>query len=89
MIRHWLCWISPANSPPADMTLVKLCHFHLPSRDPAYLDELRASLADAHTLDALLIDSGDLVHPTDADEHEAWIAGGPTMPEPSGQPEEG
>lgn len=55
---------------------VQLCHFHLPNRDPAYLAELRASLADAHvTLDALLIDSGDLVHPTDADEHEAWIAG--------------
>jgi len=56
--------------------VVQLCHFHLPSRDPSYLDELRASLADAHvTLDALLVDSGDLVHPTDADEHEAWIAG--------------
>jgi sugar phosphate isomerase/epimerase len=56
--------------------VVQLCHFHLPSRDPAYLAELRASLADAHiTLDALLVDSGDLVHPTDADEHEAWIAG--------------
>jgi sugar phosphate isomerase/epimerase len=56
--------------------VVQLCHFHLPSRDAAYLTELCASLADAHvTLDALLIDSGDLVHPTDADEHEAWIAG--------------
>jgi sugar phosphate isomerase/epimerase len=55
---------------------VQLCHFHLPSRDPAYLSELRASLAEAHViLDALLVDSGDLVHPTDADEHEAWIAG--------------
>lgn len=54
---------------------VQLCHFHLPSRAPAYLAELRASLADAHvTLDALLVDSGDLVHPTDADQHEAWIA---------------
>ncbi len=56
--------------------VVQLCHFHLPSRDPVYLAELRASLADAHvTLDALLVDAGDLVHPTDADEHEAWIAG--------------
>lgn len=56
--------------------VVQLCHFHLPSREPTYLDELRASLADSHvTLDALLIDSGDLVHPLDADEHEAWIAG--------------
>ena len=56
--------------------VVQLCHFHLPNRDRAYLAELRASLADAHiTLDALLIDAGDLVNPTDADEHEAWIAG--------------
>jgi hypothetical protein len=56
--------------------VVQLCHFHLPSRDPAYRAELRVSLADAHvTLDAVLIDSGDLVHPPDADEHEAWIAG--------------
>jgi sugar phosphate isomerase/epimerase len=56
--------------------VMQLCHFHLPSRDPTYLDELRAALTAAHvTLDALLIDSGDLVHPTDADEHEAWIAG--------------
>ncbi len=54
---------------------VQLCHFHLPRRDPAYLAELRASLADAHiTLDALLVDAGDLVHPIDADEHEAWVA---------------
>ncbi len=55
---------------------VQLCHFHLPSRDRSYLGELRSALSDAGiTLDALLVDSGDLVHPTDADAHEAWIAG--------------
>jgi sugar phosphate isomerase/epimerase len=66
----------PAELARRGYDVVQLCHFHLPSRDPAYLAELRASLADAHvTLDALLIDSGDLVHPSDADQHEAWIAG--------------
>ena len=55
---------------------VQICHFHLPTRAPGYLAELRAALADAGVrLDALLVDDGDLVHPTAADEHQAWIAG--------------
>jgi len=55
---------------------VQLVHFHVPTRDPAYLDELRAALAEASvTLDAVLVDDGDLVHPEDADAHEAWISG--------------
>lgn len=54
---------------------VQLCHFQLPRRDRAYLEELRASLdASGITLDALLVDFGDLLHPTDADAHERWIA---------------
>jgi sugar phosphate isomerase/epimerase len=66
----------PAELAARGYDTVQLCHFHLPRRDAAYLAELRASLADAQiTLDALLVDSGDLVHPTDADEHEAWVAG--------------
>lgn len=52
---------------------LQLVHFHLPSRDPAYLRELRSALAEAGvTLDALLIDDGDLAGP-DADAAEAWI----------------
>ena len=55
---------------------VQLVHFHLPTRDAGYLDELRAALADASvTLDAVLVDDGDLVDPKDADAHEAWISG--------------
>ena len=54
--------------------VVQICHFHLPSRDPAYLAELRAALnTSGIALDALLIDDGDLTHPTAADRHEAWI----------------
>src|SRR5262245_39111466 len=50
---------------------VQICHFHLPQRSPAYLNELRAVLAASEiALDALLIDDGDLTHPDDADCHE-------------------
>lgn len=56
--------------------LLQICHFHLPTRDPGYLAELRAALAAADVgLDAILVDDGDLTHPTAADEHEAWIGG--------------
>jgi sugar phosphate isomerase/epimerase len=53
---------------------VQICHFHLPSRTPAYLAELRAALlASDIELDALLVDHGDLTDPADADLTEAWI----------------
>jgi sugar phosphate isomerase/epimerase len=51
---------------------VHLCHFHLASRDAAYLASVRESLAtNGITLDCFLIDDGDLTAP-DADRHEAW-----------------
>lgn len=55
---------------------VQICHFHLPQRDAGYLGELRSALDEAGvTLDAVLVDDGDLTHPTLADQHESWIAG--------------
>jgi sugar phosphate isomerase/epimerase len=56
--------------------ILQICHFHLPSREESYLRDLRAAL-EAHeiTLDAVLVDDGDLTHPTDADAHQAWIDG--------------
>jgi sugar phosphate isomerase/epimerase len=55
---------------------VQLVHFHVPTRDPGYLDELRSALAAASvTLDAVLVDDGDLVDPQDADTQEEWISG--------------
>ncbi|WP_241827847.1 sugar phosphate isomerase/epimerase family protein [Actinopolymorpha singaporensis] len=55
---------------------VQLCHFHLPSRDPGYLGELRSALESENlTLDAVLVDDGDLTHPADADAHQHWIDG--------------
>jgi hypothetical protein len=44
---------------------MELCHFHLPSRDAAYLADLRAALDAANVeLWSLLIDDGDISHPS-------------------------
>lgn len=49
-----------------------ICHFHLASRDAAYLTAVRAALeANGITLDCFLIDDGDLTS-SDADAQEAW-----------------
>ena len=53
---------------------LQIVHFHLPSRTPEYLGQLRDALEAAGiTLDTLLIDDGDLTDPDRADEVEAWI----------------
>lgn len=65
----------PANLRSRYLTDLQLCHFHLPSRSPAYLADLRAALAASHiTLDALLVDDGDLTHPLHASRDRDWIA---------------
>lgn len=54
--------------------VVQICHFHLPSRSPGYLGELRAALDESGiVLDALLIDDGDLTDADIANRAEAWI----------------
>ena len=54
---------------------VQICHFHLPSRSPEYLAQLRAALGDAGiALEALLVDDGDLTDPERADQVEAWMS---------------
>lgn len=53
---------------------LQICHFHLPSRAPAYLTSLCAAVREAGiTLDAVLVDDGDLTG-SHADETEAWMA---------------
>lgn len=43
------------------LTDLQICHFQIPSRDASYLTKLKARIAEANvTLDALLIDVGDL-----------------------------
>lgn len=52
----------------------ELCHFHIPSVDKSYLYELRAALQDADLeLFSLLIDDGDITHPSHAERDIAWI----------------
>src|SRR6185436_2722942 len=54
---------------------LQICHFHLASRDAAYLREVRAAIADAGvTLSTLLIDDGDLTHPVERKRDRDWIA---------------
>jgi sugar phosphate isomerase/epimerase len=51
-----------------------ICHFHLASRDPAYLQEMRATLSDAGVvLETLLIDDGDITHPSDRQRDIDWV----------------
>ncbi len=53
---------------------VEICHFHLPTRDAAYLAELRGALEASNiTLWQFLIDGGDITHPRYADRDIAWI----------------
>lgn len=53
---------------------MELCHFHLPSREPAYLADLRAALSEAGVeLWSLLVDDGDLTHPEHHARDAAWI----------------
>jgi sugar phosphate isomerase/epimerase len=55
---------------------LEICHFHLPSRDPVYLDELAAALREAGIeLFSLLIDAGDVTDPVHSRRDLAWIAG--------------
>ena len=55
---------------------LQICHFHLASRDPEYLDELRAAIAESGlTLHALLADAGDISQPATGARDADWIAG--------------
>ena len=56
------------------LSTVEICHFHLPSLDQGYLRELRTTLEQAHVeLFSLLIDAGDMTHPTHGSRDLAWI----------------
>lgn len=55
---------------------MELCHFHLPSREDAYLGQFRAALDDAGVeLWSLLIDDGDVTHPEHGGRDANWIRG--------------
>jgi sugar phosphate isomerase/epimerase len=53
---------------------VELCHFHIASLDPAYLEELRTAFADQGVIiQTLLIDDGDITNPQTRARDMAWI----------------
>lgn len=55
---------------------LEIVSFHLRSRDPIYLAELRDQLnVSGVTLQTLLIDAGDITHPVDGARDTRWIAG--------------
>ena len=53
---------------------VELCHFHIASLDPVYLEELRSAFAEQGvTIQTLLIDDGDIANPQTRARDMAWI----------------
>jgi sugar phosphate isomerase/epimerase len=55
---------------------LEIVSFHLRSRDPIYLGELRDQLRVSNVrLQTLLIDAGDISHPEHGARDQAWIAG--------------
>ncbi len=79
----------PCQRPAGEITLLELparlaehgyhtleiSHPHLPSRDPAYLSELKAAMAEAGvTLLSVLVEAGDLTSPTNGDRDRQWMA---------------
>ncbi len=64
----------PARIAEFGIHTLEICHFHLPSIEKAYLAELRAALIEANVeLFSLLIDDGDITHPSEAVRDIAWI----------------
>ena len=64
----------PAHVAKFGIHTLEICHFHLPSVEKTYLADLRASLTDAGVeLFSLLIDDGDITHPSNAKREIAWI----------------
>lgn len=54
---------------------MELVSFHLPSRDPVYIDELKSQFtSEGVVLQTLLIDAGDITDPVNGARDAAWIA---------------
>jgi sugar phosphate isomerase/epimerase len=63
----------PARIVDAGIQTLEICHFHLPSREPAYLRQLRSAIEAADVeLWSLLIDGGDISHPQHHERDTAW-----------------
>ncbi len=65
----------PAQIAAFGINTLEICHFHLPSRDDVYLQELRSALDSAGVeLFTILIDDGDITHPAHGQRDQAWIS---------------
>lgn len=66
----------PAEAAAHGIRRLEICSFHLPSREGAYLSELRSALTEAGvTMQTLLIEAGDLSDPRTAARDTDWIDG--------------
>ncbi|WP_196260948.1 sugar phosphate isomerase/epimerase family protein [Pelagibacterium limicola] len=66
----------PAQIAAHGYAAMHLCHFHVESRDSAWLKAFSAAMADAGVaLSMLLIDDGDITHPEHHARDRTWIAG--------------
>jgi hypothetical protein len=64
----------PAHLASRGIHTLEICHFHLPYRDRAYLEDLRSALETAGVeLFSLLIDDGDQTHPEHGARDLEWI----------------
>jgi sugar phosphate isomerase/epimerase len=64
----------PARIAAAGIHTLEICHFHLPSLESAYLQQLRAAIDEAGVeLWSLLIDAGDITSPQHKARDLAWI----------------
>lgn len=72
-LRHALLKL-PSQIAAHGIHMMELCHFHLPSRDEAFLHQLRAALDHAGVkLHALLVDDGDLTSAKNGHRDLEWI----------------
>ena len=64
----------PARIAGFGINTLELCHFHIPTLDRGYLNELRGALEASNVeLFSLLIDNGDITHPEHADRDLSWM----------------
>lgn len=64
----------PARIAAAGIHTLEICHFHLPSTEPSYLQQLRSAIEEAGVeLWQLLIDAGDVTDPQTASRDIEWI----------------
>ena len=64
----------PARVAEFGINTLEVCHFHIPSLDKGYLNELRGALEATNVeLFSVLIDHGDITHPEYADRDLVWM----------------